>query len=273
MQLIVENETILPIRLHSTWLRGKESLFRARNGAFYFHACLMLLIRKDFQPCNTMGKIVSHADRRDRTGARPSSADTTTLYAAGRSAAAERKYLNQEERRRVLTATDLLALRPALFALTLAWSGARISEVLALTPRSFQIEQSMIAIVTLKRRRWCVREVPIPPALMQMLASEFDLANAQRDPSLASERLWSMSRTTAWRVVKRVMVHAGIFGRGACPRGLRHSFGVGTLQAGVPITLLQRWLGHARLSTTEIYTHVIGPEEVAFASRFWAWSK
>ncbi|NOT70880.1 MAG: tyrosine-type recombinase/integrase [Hyphomicrobium sp.] len=65
-----------------------------------------------------------------------------------------------------------------------------------------------------------------------------------------------------------VLAHAGISGRGACLRGLRHSFGVGTLQAGVPITLLQRWLRHARLSTTEIYTKVIGPEEIAFARLF-----
>jgi integrase len=111
------------------------------------------------------------------------------------------------------------------------------------------------------------------PALMQMLALEFSLADVQRGQMDEGDRLWSMSRTTAWRIVKRVMAHAGISGRGACPRGLRHSFGVGTLQAGVPITLLQRWLGHARLSTTEIYTHVIGPEEFAFASQFWSRSK
>lgn len=216
-----------------------------------------------------MGKIVSPADRRDRNRVQLAAPDATSLYAASSSAAAERKYLNREERQRVIAATDHLPMRPALFALTLAWSGARISEVLALTPCSFQIERSLIAIVTLKRRRWCVREVPIPPALMQMLALEFGLAGAQGDQAVAGERLWSMSRTTAWRVVKRVMALAGISGRGACPRGLRHSFGVGTLQAGVPITLLQRWLGHARLSTTEIYTKVIGPEEIAFARLFW----
>lgn len=230
----------------------------------------MLLKRKEFQLCNTMDKIVSQTDRRDRNGVQPASPDATSLYAATRFAAAERKYLNHEERQRVLTATDHLAMRPALFALTLAWSGARISEVLALTPSSFQIERSLIAIVTLKRRRWCVREVPIPPSLMQMLAVEFGLARAQRDQTIAGQRLWSISRTTAWRIVKRLMTHAGVAGRGACPRGLRHSFGVGTLQAGVPITLLQRWLGHARLSTTEIYTSVIGPEEIAFARLFWA---
>ncbi|MEQ1615880.1 MAG: tyrosine-type recombinase/integrase [Hyphomicrobiaceae bacterium] len=216
-----------------------------------------------------MGKIVSPADRRNQSRVQLAAPDATSLYAASRFATAERKYLNREERQRVLTAIDHLPMRPALFALTLAWSGARISEVLALTPLSFQIESSLIAIVTLKRRRWCVREVPIPPTLMQMLALEFGLAGAQGDQTVSGEPLWSMSRTTAWRVVKRVMAHAGISGRGACPRGLRHSFGVGTLQAGVPITLLQRWLGHARLSTTEIYTKVIGPEEIAFARLFW----
>jgi site-specific recombinase XerD len=51
---------------------------------------------------------------------------------------------------------------------------------------------------------------------------------------------------------------------------MRHGFGVGTLQSGVPITLVQRWLGHARLSTTAIYADVSGAEEMAFAERFWA---
>ncbi len=220
-----------------------------------------------------MGKIVSPADRRDRKPVQLAAPDATSLYAAGSSATAERKYLNHAERRRVLEAADKLDLRPALFVLTLAWSGARISEVLALTPRSFQIERSLVAIVTLKRRRWSVREVPIPPALMQMIAREFSLVEHQCDAGAAGQRLWTMSRTTAWRVVKLLMGHAGISGRSACARGLRHSFGVGTLQAGVPITLLQRWLGHARLSTTEIYANAIGPEEVSFASLFWSWSR
>jgi integrase/recombinase XerD len=59
-------------------------------------------------------------------------------------------------------------------------------------------------------------------------------------------------------------------GRPACPRRLRHGFGVGTLQAGVPLNLLQRWLGHARISTSAIYADASGPEEQAFAARFWA---
>jgi hypothetical protein len=44
---------------------------------------------------------------------------------------------------------------------------------------------------------------------------------------------------------------------------------VGGAQAGIPVTLLQRWLGHARLTTTAIYLEVSGPEERAIAARFW----
>ncbi len=62
---------------------------------------------------------------------------------------------------------------------------------------------------------------------------------------------------------------AHVSGRRASPRGLRHSLGVNALQAGVPLHLIQRWLGHSRLSTTAIYADVVGPEELSFAARFW----
>jgi integrase len=182
---------------------------------------------------------------------------------------AERKYINAGERVRVIAASTRLAPERALFVATLVWTGARVSEVLALTPAAFQIERRVVAIRTLKRRCFSVREVPIPPALMQALDQCFDLVAAQRDETNAHKRLWSFCRATAWRIVTYVMIAAGVSGRAACPRGLRHGFGVGTLHAGVPVTLVQRWLGHARLSTTAIYAEVSGPEEDAFAQRYW----
>ena len=229
----------------------------------------MLLKSKEYFACNTMGKTVSSA-RPGRTAGDVGGREYAfSLYAPGRAAGGGRKYLNQAERHRALTAMGQLEVHSALFALTLAWTGARVSEVLALTPRAFQIERSLIAIETLKRRRWCVREVPVPPELMHALAQHFTLAEAQRDQNRSGARLWPMSRVTAWRIVKTVMRAAGVTGPSACPKGLRHAFGVGALQAGVPITLVQRWLGHARLSTTAIYVDASGPEEAAFAQRFW----
>jgi site-specific recombinase XerD len=51
------------------------------------------------------------------------------------------------------------------------------------------------------------------------------------------------------------------------PKGLRHGFGVNTVQSYVPPHLVQRWLGHASLRTTAIYADVIGPDERGFAER------
>src|ERR1700679_262135 len=83
-----------------------------------------------------------------------------------------RKYLNRAERQRVLDTLATLEPSRALFGLTLAWTGARISEVLALTPSSFQVESGVVAFATLKRRRRCIREIPIPHTLMTALDAQ-----------------------------------------------------------------------------------------------------
>lgn len=181
----------------------------------------------------------------------------------------ERKYLNKSERRRALEAMSQLKMQYALFALVLAWTGARVSEVLALTPHSFQIESGIVTIVTLKRRRFIVREVPVPPELVASLDRVFGLRRRQSDETLAHKRMWPFCRMTAWRIVKQTMVRAGVAGTQACPKGLRHAFAICSLHAGVPINLVQRWMGHARLSTTAIYLDVCGPEEKVFAGMFW----
>jgi integrase/recombinase XerD len=212
--------------------------------------------------CNIMSKTVA---RNFSDGPSAGRRDSAGLYATE----GGRKYLNLAERRRALGTMATLDVDKALFALTLAWTGARVSEVLALTPASFQIESGVVAFTTLKRRRLSVREVPLPDALIATIDERFEVRAAQLDPLASQVRLWTWHRTTAWRVLKDVMQRSGVVGRPACPRGLRHGFGVGTLQAGVPLNLVQRWLGHARISTTAIYADACGPEEQAFAARFW----
>jgi integrase len=181
----------------------------------------------------------------------------------------ERKYLSAAERGRAIRAFGFLDKDKALFALTLAWTGARVSEVLALRAHCFQLEECRIAVRTLKRRRLVVREVPVPQELMAELDRHFGLREMQRTPALAGQRLWLFCRTTAWRFIRGAMIGSGIAGLAGCPRGLRHSFAVGALQSHVPLHLVQRWLGHARIGTTAIYANVSGAEEREFAARFW----
>ena len=181
-----------------------------------------------------------------------------------------RKYLNRDERLRALAEMAKLPMDRALFCLTLSWTGARISEVLALTPSSFQIGCGIVAVQTLKRRKPHVREIPIPPDLMATLDRHFGLSVSARDLQSADHRLWPWHRVTAWRLIKRVMHRSRINGHQASPRGLRHAFGVGTLQSGVPLNLAQRWLGHAKIDTTAIYADASGAEELVFAKLFWS---
>lgn len=191
-----------------------------------------------------------------------------TLYGAG-----GRKYINRLELVRVLQTAARARREDGLLASTLAMTGARISEVLAVTPNRCQVDEAVIAFVTLKRRSLSIREVPIPAELMRELDAHFRIRAAQLDPALAKRPLWRMHRASAWRVVKILMDIAGVVGAAASPRGLRHGFGVNSLQAGVPITLVQKFMGHSRLSTTSIYLQVTGPEERAFASRYWEWGR
>ena len=187
------------------------------------------------------------------------------VYAPG----GERKYTNAEERGRILEAADILEPDRSLFIHLLVWTGMRVSELLALKPASFQLESGIVTVITLKRRGFVAREILIPPDLMAALDRVFGLRQAQRGEASACRRLWPFCRTTAWRITKKVMAEAEVSGKRACPRGLRHGFGVGTLQAGVPLNLIQRWMGHARMTTTAIYAAVCGPEEIEFAAQFW----
>lgn len=181
-----------------------------------------------------------------------------------------RKYLTAAERTAFLNAAEMHSDDVRMFCKVLAFSGARISEVLALTPRQIDFAAGVVIIESLKkRRRGVFRAVPLPGALFEDLEKVYSLSTAQLDRARSAQRMWTWCRTTAWQHVKICMEEAGIAGRQTSPKGLRHSFGVCVLQSGVPINLVKKWLGHSRLTTTEIYADAVGAEEQAIATRFW----
>lgn len=174
-----------------------------------------------------------------------------------------RLYVTDDERRAFLEAAFEEPAHIRLFCYVIALTGCRLTEARRLTPANFDPSLNLIVFETLKRRRRGVfRHVPIPDDLSRALVS-FIVPGS-------TCRLWSISRSTGWRWIKRVMARAGVYGPQATTKGLRHGFGVTATQAHVPLSLVQRWLGHARLSTTVIYTSAFGPEERGFAERLWA---
>ncbi len=181
----------------------------------------------------------------------------------------ERKYLNTQERQRLLKILPAYPSDQALFIFTLIYTGFRVSEALALTPMNLLSDPPAIAVRSLKKRsrKRRIRSVPVPAYLMWELQKAYlpgGGGGERRD-----KRIWGFSRTTGWRMVKEVMAAAGIQGPQATARGLRHTFGTHAVKSGVPITLIQKWLGHEKLSTTAIYTQLVGPDEIAAAAKMW----
>ena len=56
------------------------------------------------------------------------------------------------------------------------------------------------------------------------------------------------------------MADAGVEGPQACPKGLRHAYGLAAVAAGVPLPTIAAALGHANLQTTAVYTTAAGLE-------------
>ena len=114
------------------------------------------------------------------------------------------------------------------------------------------------------------RAVPVPPSLLEALDLVHGIREAQRRRGRgAAVRLWPWSRMTGWRAVHAVMVAASLSGPAASPKGLRHAFGVAAVSSGIPLNMVQKWLGHAQLSTTAIYADAVGAEEQDIARKMW----
>jgi integrase/recombinase XerD len=181
----------------------------------------------------------------------------------------QRKYMTTAERNTFLHAASGFDD----VTLTLCWlisaTGCRISEALAVSQHNIDWETKMVVFESLKKRRAGIyRTVPVPEALLDLLADVHGLTR-QGQSEAEAIRLWPFSRATAYRRIRKVIEAAGLQGQHAMPKGLRHCFGVAAIQSQVPLDMVQRWLGHADMRTTAVYTSAMGPEERSIAQRMW----
>ena len=196
-----------------------------------------------------------------------------TLY----DTAGNRLYLNAEERAAFLAIARRQPARDRTICETLLHTGCRPSELLEITPARVDLSGGTIAIRSLKKRKdvsggrkVVYRTVPVPPDYLDTLNTAHGLREAQASRRRSSIPIWPLSRVRVWQIVKRIMIEAGIpDAPHRSPKGLRHGFGVNATVNGVPLHMLQKWLGHAQLSTTAIYADAVGKEEQDIAARMW----
>lgn len=192
----------------------------------------------------------------------------------------ERLYLTGQERQRFLAALDEERPMDRLFCHVLHFTGCRPSEGLELTPSRILIDEMALVFRSLKKRHLDskgrvkqpqFRTVPVPEMLIENLDLVYGIRALQKKRKGLDIPLWTMSRPTAYRLVKRVMDRAKIVGKQATGKGLRHGFGVAmvTARKPVPIHVLAQLMGHSDSKTTEIYLQVVGEEQRQMVTDAW----
>ena len=183
------------------------------------------------------------------------------------------KFLDMDEVDRLLAAPDASTprgLRDKALLEVLYASGMRVSELVALRPGDLNLENGYLTCIGKGDKQ---RIVPVGqeaadwlqrymrdgrPALLRKRASPWLFVNA---------RGGSLSRVGFWKILKGYGIQAGIT-RELSPHMLRHSFATHLLERGADLRAIQVMLGHADLSTTQIYTHVLEARLKAVYDRY-----
>lgn len=141
---------------------------------------------------------------------------------------------------------------------TLYATGLRVSELVSLTLTALNLRRGTVQVVGKGGKE---RLVPLGETAIDWIERYLDIARpvilkGRASPALfVSNRGQAMTRQTFWHIVKRYAAAVGI-DRGISPHTLRHAFATHLVNHGADLRAVQLMLGHADLSTTQIYTHV-----------------
>ena len=167
------------------------------------------------------------------------------------------QFLSEEEMERLLFAPDIktdIGVRDRAMLEILYAAGLRVSEMCSLSTSDVDIDT---ALVTCHGKGSKQRRIPIGKSavhwLQRYLGMRKRLGNEAK-PELFLHRGRQMTRQTAWAIIKTYAAQAGV--PDISPHTLRHSFGTHLMQHGADSRSVQALLGHADISTTEIYTHI-----------------
>jgi integrase/recombinase XerD len=172
------------------------------------------------------------------------------------------KFLNRDQIEKLIAAPD--ASKPsglrdrAMFELLYA-TGIRVSELITLRSSGLDPGLGLIRVTGKGNKQ---RIIPVHGAALSAIQDYLDqgrtaLLKGKTSPYLfVTARGGAMTRQAFWASIKLNGKRAGIF-HNLSPHVLRHTFATHLLEGGADLRSVQAMLGHADLSTTEIYTHVV----------------
>jgi integrase/recombinase XerD len=167
------------------------------------------------------------------------------------------KFLSEEEMERLLLTPDIktdIGVRDRALLELMYAAGLRVSETCGLRAADVELDTALISCHGKGSKE---RRIPIGKSavhwVQRYLAIRKQFGNEAK-PELFLHRGRAMTRQAAWAIIKAYAATAGV--PDISPHTLRHSFGTHLMQHGADSRSVQALLGHADISTTEIYTHI-----------------
>ena len=171
------------------------------------------------------------------------------------------KSLTESDVEKLLATPDtqaMLGLRDRAMLETLYATGLRVSELVTL--KVVQVSEDM-GVVRILGKGGKERLVPLGEEALAWLARYMGesrprlLRSRAADALFLTQRAAAMTRQQFWNLIKRHASRAGLT-KSISPHTLRHAFATHLLNHGADLRVVQLLLGHADISTTQIYTHV-----------------
>ena len=169
-----------------------------------------------------------------------------------------------------------LATRDRALLELLYSSGLRISEALELDRQDLSLDNASVRVIGKGDRERLVPVGDVAIAALERYLREVRPAwlalaatrpagpaprgrrsDTRGGPVFLSSRGRRLGRMDAWRIIRRAAVLAGLTGT-VTPHTLRHSFATHLLEGGADLRVVQELLGHASITTTQLYTHLTG---------------
>jgi integrase/recombinase XerD len=173
--------------------------------------------------------------------------------------------LDVSEVDRLLDAASARGVRDRALLELLYAAGLRVSEAIGLDREDLSLDGAYVRVIGKGDKE---RLVPIGEVSIDHLRTWLDGARTELivrhhvspvrgGPLFLGDRGRRLARQQAWTAVAAAADRAGLRGR-VSPHTLRHSFATHLLEGGADLRVVQELLGHASISTTQLYTHLTG---------------